>query len=217
MYQLKQEGMTLIEMLVSMIAGLLVVAGALSLFSSIMVAGNTNLMLSRLNQNVQAVTDLMARDIQRSGYHVDAADNMSAGMPASSSAPARYLFSPANDLYNSDASAPPDCIRVKYWDERRTSNEAVGIIYSHDKKEKIIKVKEVGPLDSTELNSLCYSGSKIIAEQEISVDDVRFELVSGSSATGMRSIRLTLSASHISRPALSVTLQREVKLRNDGY
>lgn len=212
-----QQGMTLVEMLVSLVAGLLVVAGALSLFSTVIVSGNTTLMLSRLNQDVQAVTDMIVRDIQRAGYHFNAANSMSGGVPLSSAEPVKYGFSTTADLYKSSASVPPDCIRIKYWDEARAPNEAVGKVYSYDSAEKTLKVKQTDPLSNDPLSTLCYTGSKMMAEQEISVDDLRFELVSGSSATGMRSIRLSLSASHIHRPALSVSLQREIKLRNDGY
>lgn len=219
----RQQGMTLVEMLVSLVAGLLVVAGVLSLFSSVIVSGNTTLMLSRLNQDVQSVTDIMVRDIQRAGYHPSAAQGMN-GIASAASAAETMVFSVTNDLYSSSGADAPNCIRIKYWDEGDVIQ-----VYRYDSvgKELFCRSKTISGSEcnasgdkTTDISTLCSNASnwsRLMAEQEISIDDLRFELVSGSSATGMRSIRLTLSASHMSRPALSVTLQREVKLRNDGY
>ncbi|MCT7654977.1 prepilin-type N-terminal cleavage/methylation domain-containing protein [Oceanimonas sp. NS1] len=217
-----QQGMTLVEMLISLVAGLLVVAGALSLFSSVIVSGNTTLMLSRLNQDVQAVTDMMVRDIQRAGYHPSAAQGMNGDTSAAFAAEA-LVFSITDDLYASSGASAPDCIRIKYWDD----GEVVQA-YRYDSADKELQCRSTssaGKCDAsndkaTNISTLCNSGSnwpRFISESEILVDDLSFELVSGSSATGMRTIRLSLSASHINRPALSVSLQREIKLRNDGY
>ncbi|MCC4265709.1 prepilin-type N-terminal cleavage/methylation domain-containing protein [Oceanimonas baumannii] len=208
----EQCGMTLVEMLVSLVAGLLVVAGALSLVSSVMVSGNTTLMLSRLNQDAQATMDIMVRDIQRTGYHFDAAKDMAMGPPVSGASSAEYVFSTTDDLYAA-SGVVPDCIRVKYAESPATS---VSRVYSYDGSEERLEVLNDVSV-SAALSTLCGSGGALMAKQEISVDDLRFELVSGSSASGMRTIKLSLSASHINRPALSVSLQREIKLRNDGY
>ncbi|MDP5293028.1 prepilin-type N-terminal cleavage/methylation domain-containing protein [Oceanimonas sp. CHS3-5] len=211
----RQQGMTLVEMLVSLVAGLLVVAGALSLFSSVIVSGNTTLMLSRLNQDVQSATDIMVRDIQRAGYHPSAAQGMNGDASAASAAEA-LVFSTTSDLHTSTGASAPDCIRVKYQDDGESPVATVVRVYSYDSSSKRLEVKNDASV-SASLSTLCGTGNALMAEQEISVDDLRFELVSGSSATGMRTIRLSLSASHVNRPALSVSLQREIKLRNDGY
>ncbi|WMC10030.1 prepilin-type N-terminal cleavage/methylation domain-containing protein [Oceanimonas pelagia] len=218
----RQQGMTLVEMLVSLVAGLLVVAGALSLFSSVIVAGNTTLMLSRLNQDVQSVTDIMVRDIQRAGYHPSAAQGMDGDASAAIAAEA-MVFSMADDLYASSGASAPNCIRIKYWDDGDVVQA-----YRYDAADRELQCRSTssaGKCDAsndkaTDISTLCNAGSnwpRFLAEDEISIDDLRFELVSGGSATGMRTIRLTLSASHVDRPALSVSLQREIKLRNDGY
>ncbi|OYD24735.1 PilW family protein [Oceanimonas baumannii] len=208
----KHCGMTLVEMLVSLVAGLLVVAGALSLVSSVMVSGNTTLMLSRLNQDAQATMDIMVRDIQRTGYYFDAARDMATGPPVSGASSAEYVFSTTDDLYAA-SGVVPDCIRVKYAESPATS---VSRVYSYDSSEERLEILNDVSV-SASLSTLCGSGSALMAKQEISVDELRFELVSGSSATGMRTIKLGLRASHVNRPALSVSLQREIKLRNDGY
>ncbi|MFM5084808.1 hypothetical protein [Aeromonas media] len=56
--------------MVAMVAGLLLVAAASALFATILRANSTAMKVSRLNQEIQAITDMMARDIERAGYDV---------------------------------------------------------------------------------------------------------------------------------------------------
>jgi type IV pilus assembly protein PilW len=112
----QQQGMSLVEMLVSLVAGLVVVAGGISLFTSVIVSGNTTLMLSRLNQDVQAVTDIIARDIQRAGYDPNAVALVGNSPPSASA----YTFSTEKDLWPA-SPATATCIRVKYWDPEPAS------------------------------------------------------------------------------------------------
>ncbi|MBP9661245.1 MAG: prepilin-type N-terminal cleavage/methylation domain-containing protein, partial [Aeromonas sp.] len=62
------RGFNLVELMVAMVAGLLLVAAASALFASILKANRTAMQMSRLNQELQSITDMMARDIQRAGY-----------------------------------------------------------------------------------------------------------------------------------------------------
>ena len=225
MWKLKTNGgFSVVEMLVSLVAGLVVVAGAISLFTSVMGSGNTTLMLSRLNQDVQGITDIMVRDIQRAGYHPSAAQGMDGNASAASAARA-VLFSTTDDLYASSGASAPDCIRIKYWD-----GEPVTRIYRYDRASRELKcwgkngcAPEGADITDT-ISNACTKASNstskwynLIADQEISVDSLSFALASGASATGMRAIELAISASHATRPALAMSLQRQVKLRNDGY
>ncbi|MFP2768802.1 PilW family protein [Oceanisphaera sp. KMM 10153] len=213
------SGFSVVEMLVSLVAGLLVVVGATSLFTSVMVSGNTTLMLSRLNQDVQSITDIMVRDIQRAGYHPSAAQGMDGDASAASAARA-VLFSTTNDLYASSGASAPDCIRIKYWDPDSASGAgSVVRVYGYDAANKALKVSTsyTVPGSSALGSGDCSGGSKLISEKEVLIDSLNFALASGASGTGMRAIDLAISASHANRQALSMSLQRQVKLRNDGY
>ncbi|WP_107850831.1 PilW family protein [Oceanimonas marisflavi] len=214
-----QQGMSLVEMLVSLVAGLIVVAGVTSLFASVIAAGNTTLMLSRLNQDVQGMADVMMRDIRRAGYHPSAAEDAQSGTPPSSAPSTAYVFSPSADLYASSGATAPDCIRVRYWD-----GEPVIRVYHYDAANEQLEYQESNSITASvatgSMASLCDSTtgwSRLISDQEVLIDHLGFALVSGSSTTGMRAIELAVSASHASRGGLSVSLQRQIKLRNDGY
>ncbi|MDX1269703.1 MAG: type IV pilin [Oceanisphaera sp.] len=213
-------GFSVVEMLVSLVAGLVVVAGAISLFTTVMVSGNTTLLLSRLNQDVQAITDIMVRDIQRAGYHPSAAAELAFGVPTSAASSPKYVFSTLADLHTSSVSTQPDCIRIKYWDPDPPSGEgSVVRVYGYDALNKALKVSTsyTVPGSSALDSGDCSGGNKLISEQEVLIDSLSFALASGTSASGMRAIELAISASHASRPALTMSLRRQIKLRNDGY
>ncbi|MBR9856591.1 MAG: type IV pilin [Gammaproteobacteria bacterium] len=215
----RQGGFSVVEMLVSLVAGLVVVAGAISLFTTVMVSGNTTLLLSRLNQDVQAITDIIVRDIQRAGYHPSAAAELAFGVPTSAASSPKYVFSTSADLHTSSGSIQPDCIRIKYWDPDPPSGTgAVMRVYSYDKANKELKVAtDYNEPAIVPLSTLCGTGNKLISEEEILIDSLSFALASGASASGMRAIELAISTSHASRPALTMSLRRQIKLRNDGY
>jgi len=216
----KNSGFSVMEMLVSLVAGLVVVAGAISLFTSVMVSGNTTLMLSRLNQDVQSITDIMVRDIQRAGYHPSAAAELAPGTSVALTTATKYQFSTTADLYTASGATAPGCIRIKHWDPDPASGAgSVVRIYSYDTASKELKVKTDynEPTSSALGSGDCSGGSKLVSETEVLIDSLSFALASGASATGMRAIDLSISASHATRPALSMSLQRQIKLRNDGY
>lgn len=49
------------------------------------------------------------------------------------------------------------------------------------------------------------------------ITDLTFTLLPSSASSGARTIRLTITGNDIKSPALALTLQRDIKLRNDGY
>ncbi|WP_458734367.1 PilW family protein [Zobellella taiwanensis] len=215
----RQNGISLVEMLVSLVAGLVVVAGGISLFVSVMVSGNTTLMLSRLNQDVQAVTDMIARDIQRAGYHPSAAIDIANEVSLASSIASQYMFSTDNDLFPSGGVAT--CIRVKYWEPDPPSGMPGGLtrIYSYDANNNRLRVNSLysaivtSPLASVD----CDAGSMLVSDLEVDITSLEFELVSGSNPTGARALDIRVTANSAQKNNLSMTLERRVRLRNDGY
>jgi prepilin peptidase dependent protein B len=63
-----QRGMSLIELMVGTAAGMLIVAGALSIFSAQVVATRRTMLEVRVNQDLRAAADLVARDLRRAAY-----------------------------------------------------------------------------------------------------------------------------------------------------
>ncbi|MHA6963025.1 PilW family protein [Zobellella denitrificans] len=211
----RQNGMSLVEMLVSLVAGLVVVAGGISLFTSVIVSGNTTLMLSRLNQDVQAVTDIIARDIQRAGYDPNAVALVGNSPPSASA----YTFSTEKDLWPA-SPATATCIRVKYWDpEPASGTGSVVRIYGYASSSKLLRVYTLytEPDSAALTNADCTGGNQLVSSTEVVIDNLGFDLVSGSIPTGVRAVNIRITASHARNPDLSISLERRVKVRNDGY
>ena len=83
------RGLSLVELMVGVAVGLILVAGALTLFSSNVVGSRRMIQETRLNQDLRAAADLIARDLRRAGYWANAVDGTlnSAASAATSSNP----------------------------------------------------------------------------------------------------------------------------------
>ena len=63
-----QRGLSIIELMVGVAVGLFVVGGAAKLFVDNLVNNRRMLVETRINQDLRAATDLIARDLRRAGY-----------------------------------------------------------------------------------------------------------------------------------------------------
>ncbi len=78
-----QRGLSIIELMVGVAIGMLIVGGAIKLFTD-MFGNNRRLLIeARVNQDLRAAADLIARDLRRAGYWRNAAS----GVAASASRP----------------------------------------------------------------------------------------------------------------------------------
>jgi len=65
---IKGRGFTLIELMISMMLGLIVIGGALSIYISTIKSSGDIVKSARLNYNLDSVMQLMVNDIRRAGY-----------------------------------------------------------------------------------------------------------------------------------------------------
>lgn len=206
--RLRVRGFNLVELMVAMVAGLLLVAAVISLFATILKANHTAMQTSRLNQEIQLLTDMMARDIQRAGY--DASATQFLGAPSGSRS--SFYFDPTLDLMSETATGSGlyTCIRVRYDnDDNGVLNADDSLVYSYSSGDKGIKQ---GPGGTT-----CGNGSLISTDNTIEINNLTFRLLPSSQASGARAIQLAVSGRFKSAPTLTLNLQRDIKLRNDGY
>lgn len=68
----KQSGMTLIEMMIAMLIGLLVTGAVIAIFISNVKSSSENIKMIHLNQELRTVMGFMSDEIKRSGYSADA-------------------------------------------------------------------------------------------------------------------------------------------------
>jgi prepilin peptidase dependent protein B len=64
----KQTGVTLIELMIGLLIGVIVVAGGISIFLTSVKGQTDNINLTRLNQDMRTMMDIMVRDIRRAGF-----------------------------------------------------------------------------------------------------------------------------------------------------
>ena len=63
-----QRGLSMVELMVGVVVGLFVVAGAVKLFTDYLGSNRNLLLQTRINQDLRAAADLIARDLRRGGY-----------------------------------------------------------------------------------------------------------------------------------------------------
>ncbi|WP_042011846.1 PilW family protein [Aeromonas fluvialis] len=195
----------MVELMVAMVAGLFLVAAVTSLFATIIKANHTTMQVSRLNQELQAITDMIARDVQRTGYDQGA----TAFLGAASGARSPFYFDTSSDLMNETVSGSKiyRCIRLKYDDDNNGSFGAdETFIYSYDSADK-----------GVQLGTSCSTGNLLSTDNTIEVTALTFSLLGSSASAGARTVQLAISGQYKANSALKLTLQRDIKLRNDGY
>lgn len=65
----RQRGVGLIELMISLVIGMIVIAGALTMTSSTFSANASQMKMSRLNNELRMAMTNITRDMRRSGYH----------------------------------------------------------------------------------------------------------------------------------------------------
>lgn len=68
MLKTQQKGMTLIELMIGLLVGAIISAGAISAFNNSLKSSTDNMNLTRLNQDLRTMMDIMVRDIRRAGF-----------------------------------------------------------------------------------------------------------------------------------------------------
>lgn len=77
-----QHGLSIIELLVGVAVGLFIIGGAIKLMVDNLVSNQRMVMETRINQDLRAAADLIARDLRRAGYWRNAPSGVfSAGAP----------------------------------------------------------------------------------------------------------------------------------------
>lgn len=174
----QQAGVTLVELMIGLLVGLIVVAGGISIFTASIRGQTDNINLTRLNQDMRAMMDIMVRDIRRAGFVTSSPDANSASFLASLRD--NPFFSATTDIavwdydggsdnctvyaYNSDNSDPPVVSQGKLFGFRLNSDG-------------ILSMRKSGNANNVD----CTDGSwETITEPDVEVTDLTFTLTSSS-------------------------------------
>lgn len=222
---LLEQGLTLVELLVGIVVGLVVLSAAGGAMMSYMTAYNKSTQIINLNQNMRALMDLMARDIRRAGYVTVNPDNFS-------QLKSNKFFMGLEDInvYSYDGKEN-SCIVFSY-------NKNIDLI-KNEKNEKIedfqVKNNEVfgfrlesGVLQmkngGSHSNGCTWQSSEKISDDEnVVIESLSFTLSPSSCSSNSicsRQVIIEMKGgikNDKSIPPISHTLVQTIKIRNDKF
>lgn len=234
-----RRGFSMVELLVALVAGLIIVGTATTLYVSIIRANATSVQLSALNLGMQSLLDVMERDIRRAGYFANASLNLSRdanGNPVIAPTDRTAMFTlmtsagstTLQDMQQLTVTDPLlyDCILLRYdanddgsiagTDEimgYRFKTAARGLEFQQWATVAAQLTTPTQCDDDEGWNNISQDG-------QVQLSSVTFAITPAagfSVPTGQRTITVSMVGQSQQRPALSLTLQRQVRMRNDQY
>ena len=234
------RGFSMVELLVALVAGLIIVGTATTLYVSIIRANATSVQLSALNLGMQGLLDVMERDIRRAGYFSNASLNLSRdanGNPVIAPTDRTAMFSLMasagsstttwQDMQRISVVAPLyDCILLRYDanDDGAIAgtNEILG--YRFKSVALGLEFRQWATVaDQLTTPTQCNDDegwSNISQDGQVQLSSVTFAITPAagfSVPTGQRTITVSMVGQSQQKPTLSLTLQRQVRMRNDQY
>lgn len=228
----KITGFSLVELMISIVVGLIVIAGVISIFSSAIKSYSDNLKMTRLNQELRVVMDRMVRDIRRAGYWGNALSVASTTNPNTFNTGLNRLVVGSSGLILNVNGTSGDCILYAY------DENGINGLQDDEKRgfrlnTSAVRTRKGG---SAPTNDCSFSSSNI----ESLTDDATVNIIAlnflinrvcpFSNSTGtvplvtntpsaqyriIRAVQITLTGQLQSDPNIRRTLQETVRVQND--
>ena len=200
----KLRGFTLIELMISIVIGLIILSAVIGIFISMIKADNDNLKVIRLNQELRAAMSLISREIRRAGANRNAAFNTSTTPPSNPFTVAGGTRLTISGNKQGDLNS---CITFSY-DANDGSNELYGYrLNSTD-----------GTIEARANAALCAANGwlTITDEDLVNITVLSFmDTTTTEAGINSRQISTTLAGQLRSDPTIKRTLTETVKVRND--
>lgn len=240
MFLKHERGISLIELMIAMVLGLLVSAIVIGMYGSTIASTKQAVTTIRLNQELRIAMDAIVRDLRRAGYSpVNAvASNPYASLvrlTATVSAPIG-VFGDYNSYPNlANTASQGDCIMLGYdssaFDAASGGERVVGYRHAIDGDGGYIAtvwgVLGAGDPSPVICNTSAYGNwNKLTDERSVRITDVDFifrdeatsyaavSLASFAQAT-VKSIRIFISAESLVDPNVTAELVEDVRIRGD--
>ncbi len=220
------RGFTLVELMVAITIGLVVLSAALTFFSGNLRANSTTLELSRLNQELQTVMTMIARDIRRAGYRGDALDNRDIGdktfmfLPGAIDGAGAWTAQHLGTLKSGGShgnGGPYQCIVLMADLDEDGAVSATTEIAGYQLDGSVI---DKGHWTDTSPTCANANSWEALTSSDIEITELQFlldpPLVADTNRL-VQSVEVTLSGRVADKPTLSLTLRQRVRLRNNSY
>ncbi|WP_340121141.1 prepilin-type N-terminal cleavage/methylation domain-containing protein [Methylobacter svalbardensis] len=203
-----QRGFTLIELMISMVIGLIILAAVIGMFVSMVKADNDYLKSVRLNQELRSVMSLITRDLRRSGYNGLAATHVIAGtanpfeLMATTATSVNFAYDVNNDGIN-------DCDSERFGFRLNS-----GAIQSGGYTSSCVATwQNITDENLVEITAFSVSDPDLVG------DDPEETVTPGKTSAGITTHQITieLTGQLVRDTSVRRTIAETVEIRNDEY
>jgi type IV pilus assembly protein PilW len=205
---IKQTGATLIELLISIVIGLIITASLLGMYLTSTTNSGQILKTSKLNQELTTLMTVMVNDIRRAGYWLSDDIQQSSNNPFNQE--------------DTKLTVTNSCITYAYNANANNTLDATDLFgFRLNEEDDVVQMRQIGSTaavnDCTDTDStwIPLTDKNYIRVTELSFGLTPSDTILGSVTleTNMVSIRLT--GSLVSDPSTLMTLEQNVRVRND--
>lgn len=197
-----QCGFTLLETLIAMTLGLMVLAGVLQFASRLVEANTTTLKVTRLEQDIRTLMDMMVQDVRRSGQFPEAVADLGD--------PARFMVDqPTAPMIDGNAMHAGQVGTSLSYAYRESDSKLVSGSFRHDAKAGTI-LMHTGTASAPET----ISDPAFMTVTQLEFTPIVTQTQAGNLAATLPAIQIRIVASLKSDPATERTLEDRVTWRN---
>lgn len=230
MNRMSHKGFGLIELMVSIVIGLIVVGGVTALVVSVLRANNENMAMTRLTQELRGAAELVTRDVRRAGFTATAAKNIGRLSQNTSLSVVNdfdevifYDGSTEVDFTATPYEGPADCVLFSYdanGDGTLSSGDYRGFRFASDRQAIEMYVGDDTNWDcgtTTNWEALTDPNTLEVTEFSFSTKDQQpFKHPTvGNLEVTVREIVITLDGRLRGDPEVSRTVAETIRVRND--
>jgi len=206
----RDQGFSLVELLVGIVVGIIALAGALSIVVSSLVSGTSTVRAARLSQDLSGVMQMLTGDVRRAGYWGGAVGSS----PYNRARPSFALDGDDCLLYAYDADGNGVAESDELFGFRLHANAVEMRIRGEDFTDCGDDANEWEPLTDPRLLTVTalsfVDGSRCLTRTGVEV-----ACADASAFVKVRNLTVTVSGQLTDDPAVSKTLVESVRIRND--
>jgi type IV pilus assembly protein PilW len=209
--QAPARGLSLVELMIGVVVGLFVVAGAAYFVVNFSAENRRLLLEARLTQDMRAAMDIVTRDVRRAGYWQNAAS----GVSIFGAAPPSVVYgatgfgalSPASGASASSISYAYD----KSASASATSADQFAFSLNNGTLFTVISGSASQPLTDPNLMTV----TKFDVSTAVAQESIACPASSATPSVFVRKVTITMAASSVADPSVARTLTNTVRIRND--
>lgn len=216
-------GMSLIELMIAIVIGLIVLGGLTSIVVATMRTNTDNMRMTRLTQEMRGAMQLVTSDLRRSGFSQNALQDIGAGATANPFIAVDYIDGDADGIDDDDCilySFDSDIGGASSIDGTQETAEQHGVRYNAD--ELTVEYKD-GSGSGCDLDADWepMTDPELVEVTALTFGDVDGDgafpcvEITGGSAVILREIQITMTGRLADDAEVQRTLQDTVRVRND--